>query len=142
MNELSDTPSELIMQTMDDFELIENDPLYSINMGTWHWPEDHACEVCFAGACMVKSLDADITFDIEPDEYSSSVEGKLNALDSFRAGYISSALAHLNKVYPKDFLDEDGDEYFRIPITDYKDDPVKFKSDMWALVVLLQLVGL
>lgn len=90
-------------------------PLYEMDMGQWHrpdWktredvkakrtidPRDLECSVCFAGAVMAFSLDADPRLDLGPMDWNggSPTENKLKALDAVREGNIEDALF---MVYP------------------------------------------
>jgi hypothetical protein len=61
-------PSTLARAAMADFERVEQDPAFSINMGTWvslnrardpatgGWLETNTCAVCLAGSVMLGAV--------------------------------------------------------------------------------------
>tara|TARA_R110002126_G_scaffold7198_1_gene35723 strand:+ start:112 stop:543 length:432 start_codon:yes stop_codon:yes gene_type:complete len=97
---LPDLPSALIRVALTDLQVIQKNPAYKIRMSMWHMTidedEETICQVCLAGAVMANTLNADITRDISPNDYSTVDARKLDALDDFRSGHVGRAFAVLN----------------------------------------------
>ena len=59
------------------------------------FPSGDKCLVCMAGAVMACSLGASPNEDLVPENYSSAIADKLEALNAVRAGNINIALRRL-----------------------------------------------
>ena len=97
---LPDLPSALIRVALTDLQVIQKNPAYNIKMSMWHMTlvddEETICQVCLAGAVMANTLNADITRDMSPQDYSRVDARKLDALDDFRNGHVGRAFKVLN----------------------------------------------
>ena len=137
MNKLPDKPSELILVALHDLELCENDENYKIEMYSWHDPQLSRCAVCFAGAVMAKSLDADVSDRLTPGGYcrdDQEIRHKLLALNEFRKGNVHSASYHID-------LNIADDTKLDRTINDYEKNPLAFKEDMTNLAFDLWEAG-
>ena len=130
---LSDIPSVAILQALEDLEACERDFRYRINMHKWHTPGENQCHVCLAGSVMAKRYDAAIDCSHAPDCFPPC--SMLVALDDFRKGAIYIALIYLGLRVPSVLSG-------RACVTDYKDNPAAFKSDMRRMAALLAEHGL
>lgn len=131
-------PSELIRLALKDLEAVERDKkTYVVDMGRYHEPnssDSGKCAVCFAGAVMSQAGN-DPHEDLDPVDFSNSVQAKLVALDYFRVGSIYQALREMQIDHPR-FLVIDAD------IAAYSEDPWQFKRDMAKIADALQRFGL
>lgn len=100
---LPQKPSSILQRAMEDFELIEADPRYKINMGKWHSPPNGSkfCQVCAAGAVMAITMKVPLSVDFSPDELQEddctieddgSIEHKLEFINEMRAGEFDQAI--------------------------------------------------
>ena len=130
---LPDKPSELIRLSLADLALCAADPKYRIDMGKWHEPNGHVCEVCQAGAVIAQSLGAPRNASFHPEDFPEFA-GKLLALDQLRLGDVSEALEYLGRPLS-------GDTALDRAITPYNQDPGAFMADMRELAGDLERVG-
>lgn len=134
---LPNLPSELITLALEDLVSCENDAGYTIDMTEWHKPTQMAeCLVCFAGAVMAQTLQADISFIYTPSMMMSE-SAKLNSLDSFRQGCVAEGLEYFG--YSDVFLE---DINLDRVICEYRLSPAQFRADMVGLVKDLQNLDL
>ena len=95
---LPDKMSKLLRVAISDMEQL--DPIaYRFNHEHWHRPSDDKtyCTVCFAGAVMAGTLQADRGKQYIPESYGyGSVSDALHALDSLRYGSFYEALKFLS----------------------------------------------
>ncbi len=144
MKELPEKPSELIRVALADLEKCEDDPELVIDMGDWVVPTPLSgfslCEVCLAGAVMVKSLDCDTgrrwtPHDLEPEGYRNSVSGKLFALNDFRMGAVHNGLRYCG-------IEDDDPRYKNVPpsfhVGSFEGNRTYFKRRLGKLADLLQ----
>ncbi len=90
---LSDVPSEALRQAVSDAKACDADPRFTLNMGTWHSPQnDGACNVCLAGAAVARRTRIGRESFIEPTNMGPKIAAKMRGLDDFRTGYIATAL--------------------------------------------------
>jgi hypothetical protein len=104
VKELSDVPSEMILQALEDLESVEKDPAYKVDMLEWHLPATTMrphCEVCFAGAVMARRFDVQPNRYAEPQDFLPAARDKFRALNYFRTGNIVSALRYLHREHPQ-----------------------------------------
>jgi len=133
-NGLSDTPSVLLREAMDDLRLMEKAPGYKIDMDYWNQPlGDGKCRVCLAGATMVRR--------VNPTACSPMLLGlrdaqKMRALNNFRVGWIGNALSYLGINIAATGLP------LSIPVVEYRYDRAGFFRDMAYIVALLEDAGL
>ena len=131
---LPDKLSALIKVGIRDIKQCERDPQYEIHMYAWHEPAGNVCYVCLAGAVLAKSL------GVSPDTYSCGMDlgdevvRKTEALNEVRTGNVSGAICALT--------DCSNGEQFNRPITHYKSNPARFKSEMLQLAADLEAAGL
>ena len=95
-SKLPDQPSALIRVALGDLQKCLADPIYKIDMRTWHKPVDNGthCFVCLAGSVLAQ------TFKVPPSESIPAIRhfidcnelDKLEALDYFRTGNIFDGL--------------------------------------------------
>lgn len=135
-------PSELLYCALLDLRSIQWDKRYHVNMDVWvqnHPEHDEdqttACEVCLAGAMMVRSL------GIKEDVHNNFVEDhplrpQFEALDSFRLGNVNEALHTLGHD-PIPLMDQ-----VHWSISEYHTGPDEFFYDMMQIVKLLRNAGL
>jgi hypothetical protein len=157
---LSDVPSELLQQALDDLEKVEADPRYIVDMCRWHQPlEDQRCAVCLAGAVLAGS-GLSYTIDWRHIEFNVNIERKLGVIDSLRTGDARSAICSLHHASaPGSMLRTkygDGDSIYasfdnvfeQLPqgldraVTPYSDNPAKWRAEMVQLVADLRANGL
>jgi len=134
---LPDKPSELIRTAIHDITLVERQKAkYVVNMGVFHSPSDYSgkCQVCYAGAVMAKTLGCNPKDEVETDHWGNEVEGKLDALDSFRTGDVEDAFSHLGIDLPEELSGQ-------FPVVSYSSDPKKFKEQQNRLADLLEVCG-
>ena len=91
--------SVILSMALDDFELINKDPNYEINMSTWHYQkgELELCEVCLAGSLLAKTF----KFPISEDTMD-----KLKAINSIRWGDLVQALHELGLTKEQEAINE------------------------------------
>ena len=136
-------PSDLIDVALHDLYRAEKDPLYEIDMNTWHsWNINEfddepvsKCEICLAGAVIAGSLKADLETELTPDCYAPATAKKLNSLDYFRSGNIRDGLEEIGFTLPA------GWKSFR-EYPEYHYDPNKFKAYLRRLVIDLRTAEL
>lgn len=148
---LSDTPSVLIKQAIEDLEKCENSPEYTIDMGVWHEPRDNeVCAVCLAGATIAMQFDISTDITIEPGMYKG-LEAKMEALDEMRCGNVGTSLETLgiNETTIDSALNDlsgegfDTDkEYGYVDICGYYFEPERFKSNMLKIAKVLHNNGI
>lgn len=140
VTELPTVPSELITIALEDLELAEARPGVRVNMSDWRHmvyeingercrsDRPHAirtCEVCLAGAVMIGRLGESINQFGYPPGLGLMVENQLAALDELRDGGVGCFLDMLNMSPPNVPI-----EILKMPVTLYKKDSKKFKSDL------------
>lgn len=141
---LPDLPSDLIRVALVDLRRCEADPRYKVCMYEWHIPgrdetgRSDYCYVCLAGSVMAKSLGADKETYALPNNYVESGEDvKLRAVNDFRSGYISVALAVMGLVNSID------NPVPNREIVEYSQDTIeRFHTEMQVLAQELEEVGL
>ena len=95
---LSDLPSEMILQALDDLKKCEDSPAYHIDMSSWHSDISGKCHVCLAGSVIAQRTDIPPSEEVSPADfyqYNETLYNKLCALDSFRHGRIEEGLKAL-----------------------------------------------
>lgn len=139
---LSDIPSKAIRQALDDLAAVEaQKDLYTVDMCNYHVydAEDAKCAVCFAGA-VIAGAGNDPKRNLEPSSFDDKTHNKLRGLDCFRGGDIAEAINFFGvKKIP---LLLNTDDSFYVDVTDYDDNPKKFKKDMNELADNLEKLGL
>lgn len=92
--ELPDTLSALIRIALKDEERVNRSRKYIMDMGGWHTPGyiDEICRVCFAGAVMSGTLNADPNNEYSPESWDAKTAAKLASLDDIRRGDVRGAL--------------------------------------------------
>ena len=126
-------PSRVIEMALEDLEAMENDERYYVDMGVWHCPGPAGkCAVCFAGSVMANRLGISPKGSYEPCDFNPATENRLTALNLFRTGMIDDGLHFIGpKLYMADWR-----------MTDYRENPDKFKSQMHAMAAMLRQQGL
>lgn len=110
---LSDKPSELILQALEDLEWVEAQPeKYVIDMSEWHLPVGGKCEVCMAGSIMARRLGIHHDESVTACSFPLNTGNKLNAINELRLGNISGAFECLELDMPE--LPDQYDEYWRM----------------------------
>lgn len=156
MKKLPKKPSTLIRHALKDLAAVmKMKGRYRVDMGTWHDPdiiedkrgrEREVCSVCFAGSVMARSLGMDPTAYVEPDHFSESTKGKLNALNNFRAGHIAAGLQDMGVPYEKRERAEARGLKEKMKVPSYLSGGgkkyAKFKKAMKKMADHLQKVGL
>jgi hypothetical protein len=130
-------PSRLIDIALDDLEMIEESPIYKVDMTAWHEPALWRCSVCLAGCVISTRFGGDHFDNLYPDDFDGAARNVLVALDAFRVGDIGDGLALLRYPAP--------DAYglpLEVPIADYGHSPVQFKSDMRGLAAMFREAGI
>jgi len=97
--------------------------------------KEDKCEVCFAGAVLANTIKMEKNEEFCDLDFSNDVYNKVNALDSFRQGYIEDGLDNLGYNIPE-YLARD------VEITPYYVDRAKFKKDMANMAKVFEKFGL
>jgi len=154
------TPSNALLQALEDLEKVEKLDNYKVNMDNWcelEWsgkPEkltesgaSAICFVCFAGSVMTQRLTDGHDFDICPNSFEQPVRDTLNALDSIRS---YSYEEFLDNFYGDSIGYGQTKEILLTALSkfkfcswedDYKSDPKKFKRNMRKIAKTLQEYG-
>jgi hypothetical protein len=147
---LPNKPSALIRVAVEDLKQVERHKrLYKVDMDIYHCPLSYfddennesipdpkkPCYVCFAGSVIAKTLKADRTQELNPEDFDSDTYKKLEALNLFRIGMIEKGLYKMDLEQPKYVAKE-------AKVVDYEDDPKEFKKEMLALANTLEGAGL
>lgn len=139
IGKLPSRPSKLIRVALDDLQKIARSKKYIIDMSSWHSPQESfdpgiptKCEVCMAGAVMVRELDADITQLLVPEDFKEY--DALEAINYFRAGRVGSAFAQLG-------LNPEVGSGFNRAMACFHDDRKAFYKDMNNLAKDLEEAG-
>lgn len=131
--------SALIRIALHDLTLVENNRSFKIDMKHYLWvDENEICNVCFAGAVMVKTLHVEATPYEDPGynfgKLSAGNQAKMDALDCARTGEVDMAISLTTK----------NSRHVRWPeekIVEYDEDPDLFKSQMADLADRLEAHG-
>ena len=124
--------SDLITVALADLTQIEAMPeTYTVDMTTYHRPENGVCHVCLAGAVIARTLDRAPTEHVWTSK--TGYQDHLQALNAARQGYVYPALRQLGQ--PTKFPSY-------VPITPYATNPADFRADMIALAANLATEGL
>lgn len=103
VKKLSDVPSEILMQAMEDLEIVESMPKkFSVNMGVWFEPRFSKVCVCHAGAVMAITLEADRKQAGTGIELGPVLNAKMDFINAIRVGDFESAFQFL---YQKGVID-------------------------------------
>lgn len=99
---LPDKPSELLAIALEDLELCEKDPVYEIDMSTYHSPSEETgrCAVCLAGSVLAQRMRVSPKTDWEKIEMDDSEILKLKAIDRLRIGNLLIAGRYLGLSIP------------------------------------------
>jgi hypothetical protein len=137
--------SDLLELSLNDLDLVEKDPLYTVNMRYWHdnnnteYASTGTCLVGLAGAWLSKSCGAEVDTFICPTMLPRRAENAMLAINACRIGQIDDAVA----------LFYGAEECYRVPreykdfdVTRYSQNPVDFKKEMRELVNFLRCWGL
>lgn len=132
-------PSKLIRLALADLTRVERSKKYVVDMDHFHFPnfdpDRVTCSVCFAGAVMAKTLDANPKIFHLPSEYPPKVRDQLAALDQFRQGKVADGLLYLGIAKPQGI----GSTRTVFP---HESDPAEFKADMHKLANHLESLKL
>jgi len=133
--ELSDVPSQLILDSLEDLKLCEANPNIDVSMGIWFARrKDNSCIVCLAGATMYNNLNEEYLISgLNSNFFVKELRIKFQALNLFVYGDVLNALWFLNK-----YSGEIQNRY----IARYEEDKCGFYKDMYQLVEDLKKVGL
>jgi len=132
--ELSDIPSELLTQALEDLKLCEQNPNVKINMNDWYERDNNICYVCLVGSIMYNNIDSPHLYNsLSIYNFNEYDVKKFKALEKFRTGYVKCGLDCLNK---RNYGVQDRDT------TSYYINKNKFYKDMYRLVEDLKKVGL
>lgn len=120
---------------MDDLNRTEKMAGYKIAMGSWHdnytvQGKPYApkqCHVCLAGTVMAQTLGADITHDLDPDNFNVRTAKRLKALDDFRVGEVGTGFFRMG-------LDSSKGYPFDREIVAYSQNRRRFKLQMRQLI--------
>jgi hypothetical protein len=139
---LPTVPSQLIRLALADLRKVEEDPKYTVNMGSWHEGDpyhDAICPVCLAGAVMAKTIGVSRDEDVTPSDLmrfgriSKADRDALVALDFFRTGNVAQGLEELGVHIPS--FPDDAD------IPPYGQDREGFHAAMNQLAANLEAEG-
>lgn len=139
MGKLPDKLSELIRVALDDLEQVEHDPNYRVDMNDWirYNKTDDVCEVCFAGATMVKTLKLDHT--VQFGLLSPDTMRKMESLDWVRCGSVRTAVQRFMDIPFSDYA------YYQIEhvsVVDYDLHPDIWRIQMHVIANYLERNGL
>ena len=127
-------PSALIRLAIRDEEKAHASKEYRVEMGAWHVPGTYECAVCFAGAVMAFSLDADPKRDLSPEYCDVYTKNCLYALHAFRKGFTAEGLRDMG-------IQKKSIRKFR-KITPYADDRDAFLAAMEKLAKEFEAIDL
>ena len=102
MGKLSNKPSKILLQALQDLEAVEKIKGVKINMSDWvvgkFDANSNACEVCHAGATMINRLGCSINDSHSPYDirFDQATQSKLQFINYVREGQISEGLRDLN----------------------------------------------
>lgn len=135
---LPEKPSDLIELALKDLAKVERSKRYVVDMNyAFHSGSKDLCSVCLAGAVMAMSLNISPETGQDPDDFPPDERDRLNALNSFRMGYVDSGICTMTSLeddYPDLGMDH--------PIPKYRQDQLGFKKAMAELAVDLRAKGL
>jgi len=130
--ELSNIPSKLLTQALDDLKFCEQNSKVKIDMSYWCNNIDEICNVCLAGS-VIYNNNNDEEISKHPRQFCYKDEKKLLALNSFRVGGVKLGLFLLG--IENTCIDDRC-------VSLYHEDSKKFYKDMYKLVKDLKKVGL
>jgi len=137
---LSDIPSELLTQALNDLKLCENNPNVEIDMSTWCYSDGVTCYVCLAGATVYNNIEDNISLierypnkQLFLSNIEDNIQEKLKLLDDFKNGNVTKGLSRLN-ISNAHIEDRE--------ISPYLFNNDQFYKDMYRLVEDLKKVGL
>ncbi len=144
---LSNVPSTLLMQAVEDLEKVEASPNYEVYMGTWVNPPievnplwgNPLCEVCLGGAALVCAYGVKGGLEF----YSDAAQRKAFALDCFRIGDYYGALRYYLGVEP-DKAKELREQLRRVveqPVSYSAETADEFKFQMRLIAAFLKASG-
>lgn len=147
---LSDKPSELLRQALNDLYAVEKRPECVVNMSTYVAMNDgyegsRVCELCMAGAVMylgtpeIQALFDQDSFEcVGPMHFGadSLTAKKLYFISEFQFGNYDMAFGYLGLPRP-DFLPADD-----LDFVEYSDNPLKYKRKLRSLANKLESHGL
>ena len=133
-------PSALIRLALCDEKKASASSDYTVDMDAWHNPVFSKCCVCFAGAVMAMSLEADPKREKTPKEFGAHTSNCLLALNYFRRGNVYEGL---HKMGLSDMRGK-GDLPSKLDrdVTRYDDDRDAFRADMDQLADDLEAIDL
>lgn len=141
MKTLPNLPSALLNLALDDLELVEKNPAYTIDMMAWHRPNAKTCSVCLAGSVIAVSLGKKPTSNVMIGDLSGSDRRKLLALNAMRSGLPCLALRYLD-IDKTDAAREYMTSKTYGSITPYIINKAAFKSELRELAAELEKAGL
>ena len=165
-NELPSTLWENVLLAVHDLELVEKSEQYTVNMDSWHTPEDNSenCSVCFAGSnmAMTKKLSPHKYVDNLYHKFTQREHRLFGSLDYIRLYEINKALNNfLGLNTPTQALEsaEENKETVyalmefenittpllgiaRSPNANYENNPEEFKSNMRKIAGHLKTLGI
>lgn len=138
MKNLSDIPSVILREALDDLKLAEASDKYSIEMTDWHEYDSisDTCFVCLGGAVLAFSCDENPRTRHDDMELSNDIQLKLFMLDSFRMGDIMDGLAHYHREPLDPLIQVD-----RVSVILYFVDEAKWHKDMLLVIKTLEEIG-
>lgn len=125
MTQLPDKLSELIVVALEDLAKVERDPDFMVHMSmffTPNWNESGKCAVCFAGAVMAMSLDANPNRFHYTLDWGADIQRKMHALDHVRNGLLGAALLSMGQ--------DRKDTPRHVGITTYEQSSCAWRRDM------------
>lgn len=125
--------SALLRLAVKDAQAVAKLKGYRLNMQQWHSPGAGTgkCEVCMAGAVMVKELHAPREKDLRPDDYETDVYLKLGAINDMRTGHFGIALQSVGCPEPSSEEMERAQKVGARIRAIYQRDPVRFERAPW-----------
>ena len=133
-------PSALVRLALRDEEKAHTSRRYRVVMRAWHKPGKFKCAVCFAGAVMAFTLDADPMHDLCPEWFDHNTSNCLLALNYFRIGNVYEGLYTMGL---SDMGEKRGShrELDR-EVTPYADDRDAFRAEMEKIAMELEAIDL
>jgi len=155
IKQLSEYPSEAILQAVEDLEWAEKNPKYYVDMAIWHYPRQGHCRVGLTGSILARRYVKDHNISSSPLEIKSSllevytekgakvIIAKLFSFSSLRRGDIYSFLEAWIKGKQRDksrmtttILNE-----VEGGIVNYHDNPNLFKQQLRKIAKILNREG-
>jgi hypothetical protein len=138
-------PSELLAIALKDLIKCERSPKFRIDMAEWvsQDEEEGVCEVCLAGAALVKTLNVTHFVNVQNKngftaKQAQKIADRSYMLNDFRKGYIKDGLSRIGINIDHDTRYNNIPYYYCADLYSYNFDPALFKQSMRNIIKLLK----